>query len=120
MWCVFVGLRLMRMCAVRMLCLAVVRMAARRCVWGQYIHFGCGKPATAHLAHLQMRAHVQRGCNLRKSVKGDARIHKGAQQHIAAYAGKALKVSNSHRSVILYCRLRAAPSENFNGQDRIQ
>ena len=119
---VLVGMRLMRVGAVRVFRMIPMRMAARWRVRGQYIHFGCGKPATAHLAHLQMRAHVQRGCSLRKSVKGEgnARIHKGAQQHIAAYAGKALKVSNSHRSVILYCRLRAAPSENFNGQDRIQ
>ena len=103
----------------RVIVVRVLRLSRMR-VGRDDIHLGCGQAAAAHLAHLQMRAHVQRGCSLRKSVKGDARIHKGAQQHIAAYAGKALKVSNSHSSVILYCRLRAAPSENFNGQDRIQ
>ena len=29
-----------------------------------HVHFGCGKAAAAHLAHLQPRAHIQRSCRL--------------------------------------------------------
>jgi len=61
------------------------------------VHFGRGQSAAAHLAHLQVRAHVQRLGGFLKGVKRNARIDKGAQQHVAAYAGKTLKISNSHR-----------------------
>ena len=61
------------------------------------VYFGCGQSSAAHLAHLQMRAHVQHRSGFCKGVKGNARVDKGAQQHVAAYAGKTLKISNSHR-----------------------
>ena len=54
------------------------------------VHLGSGQAAAAHLAHLQARAHVERGGRLLKSVKGNARIHESAQQHVAADAGKTL------------------------------
>jgi len=44
-----------------------------------------------------VRSHVQRRSGFCKGVKGNARVDKGAQQHVAAYAGKTLKISNSHR-----------------------
>ena len=32
-----------------------------------------------------------------QAVKGNARIHQRAQQHVSADAGKTLQISNSHR-----------------------
>jgi hypothetical protein len=57
-----------------------------------HVHFGCGQAASAHLAHLQPRAHIQRGGRFLKTREGNARIHQRAQQHVAAYAGKTLQV----------------------------
>ena len=50
------------------------------------VHFGCGQSAPAHLAHLQVRAHVQRCSSFLKGVKGNTRVDEGAKKHVAAYA----------------------------------
>jgi hypothetical protein len=70
----------------------------------QHVHLGRRQSAAHHRACFQARAHAQRGCRLRHSLKRDTGIDQRAQQHIAADAGKALKVSNSHRVVIVNCR----------------
>ena len=54
-----------------------------------------------------------------KTGEGNARIHQGSQQHVAADAGKTLQITNTHRIVILNCRLCAAPGQHFDGQDRV-
>jgi hypothetical protein len=105
----FVGIHRVRMSLMRVLAETIVRVLVRRRIrlnpglnrGRNHIHFGCGQPAAAHLAHLKARADVELGCRFFKKRKGNARIHQGAQQHIAADAGKTLKISNSHRQAIL-------------------
>ena len=74
---------------------------APRLLRRNHVNFGCGQAAAAHLALLQPRAHIQRGCRLFKQGERNAGIHQGAQQHVAAYARKTLQISNTHRIVIL-------------------
>ena len=81
----------------------------RRAFGRDYVDLGGCQTTPHHLAHLKPRANIQRNRGLSQGVKGNARIHQGTEQHIAAYAGKTLQISNSHRSVILNCRLCAAP-----------
>ena len=65
------------------------------------VDFCAGETAADDLAHLKVRAHVQGVGGLCQGVERDARIDQRAEQHIAAYAGKTLKVTNTHRVVIL-------------------
>src|ERR1700722_12274196 len=121
-----VTVRLRRFRPMRVLCMVVVVrlfgpmcMLRSRTVAGDHIHFGPGDAATAHLPHLEARTHMQRLSRLLKQVEGNAGIHKGTKQHVAADAGKALQISNAHRSRILNGWLGAAPHENFRGKDNI-
>ena len=66
-------------------------------VFDKDVDFGSRNAATAHFAHLQPRAYVQRCSRLGKGVEWHARIDKRAKQHVAANAGEALQISNSHR-----------------------
>ena len=52
-----------------------------------------------------MGADVERRGGFLKQFERDAGIDQRAQQHVAADAGKTLEVANSHRGVILNCRL---------------
>lgn len=114
-------LRPMRVMSIfmRMGRIAAVRMLRRRTIAGQHIHLGSRDTAAAHLAHLEARTHIQRGSRLLKQAERSAGIHKGAKQHVAADAGKALQISNAHRSRILNGWLGAAPHENLRGKDYI-
>jgi hypothetical protein len=96
-----------------------MRVARRAFIQRLYIHFGSGNSATAHLAHLEARTHIQRGSRLLKQAERNACIHKGAKQHIAADAGKALQVSNAHRSRILNDWLGTAPREDLRGKNGV-
>ena len=89
----------------RMLFVGVSRIDYRL-VRSDHVHLGGGQSAAAHLARLQPRAYIQRGGGFLKARERNARIQQGAQQHVAAYAGKTLQVSNSHRFVILNGRPR--------------
>ena len=80
----------------------------RRAFGSDYVDLGGRQTAPHYLAHLKPRAHIQRNRRLGQGVKGNTRIHQGTEQHVATYAGKTLQISNSHRSVILNCRLCAA------------
>ena len=74
----------MRMTFIAGMC--VVRSGA---VHRHHVHFGsCDAPA-AYLAHLEPRAYVQRRSSMGKRIERDAGVHKCAQQHVAADAGKA-------------------------------
>jgi hypothetical protein len=73
------------------------------------IHFGRGQAATTELVHFQARADIERGCCFFQAGKGKAGIDQRAEQHIAADSGKAFQVANSHRTVILNCRLALQP-----------
>jgi hypothetical protein len=55
---------------------------------GDDIDLGSGDAAAAHLAHFKTGADVERGGCFGKEVKGDAGIDEGAEEHVAAYAGK--------------------------------
>ena len=92
---------------------------ARRLVRRNHVHFGCGQAAPAHLAHLKACAHTERDRRFFKTGEGNACIHQGAQQHVAAYAGKTLQISNTHRFVILNCRLCSAPGKDIGGENYI-
>jgi len=86
----------------------------RSLAFHNHVHFGSRQAPAHHSALLQPRANIQRSGSLGQQLKGNSRIHKGAKQHIAADAGKALKVSNSHRVVILNGRQREVKTSVFN------
>ena len=96
------GMLMMFIAGVRMTCVPMRFVRVRRLgclsLLRDDVNFDRGQSAAAHLAHLQVRAHVQRRSGFLKGVKGNARVDKRAQQHVAAYAGKTLKISNSHRN----------------------
>jgi hypothetical protein len=94
------GMRSLRMCAV---CVFVVSVFVCRIVRREHVHLGGCNSAAADLAHFEPRAYVQRSRRLFKAVEGNTRIHKSAQQHVAADAGKTFQIANSHRDVILNC-----------------
>lgn len=50
----------------------------------EHVHLGRCQPAAAHLAQLQARAHVERGCRLFKQRERDPRVDQRAQKHVAA------------------------------------
>ena len=85
----------------------VTRFTVRMVVRGRIVVFdddidlGSGKAAAAYLAHLETCANVQCGSCLFKQGKGHARIYKRAKQHVAADAGEALQISDSHGNEIV-------------------
>src|ERR1017187_5274740 len=64
-------------------------MLGSRTIGREHIHLGSGDSAAAYLAHLEPRAYVQRRSSMGKRIERDAGVHKCAQQHVAADAGKA-------------------------------
>jgi hypothetical protein len=72
-------------------------MLGGRIIGREHIHLGSGDSAAAHLAHLEARTDIQRRSRLGQCLERDAGVHKGAQQHVAADAGKAFQISNAHR-----------------------
>ena len=111
-----VGMRvrlMLVMFVLRMILVSVFRFNGQ-CIGRNHVHFGCGQAATVHLAHLQPRTNVQRSRGLRKASEGNARIHQRSQQHVAADAGKALQIANSHRKVILNCRVSPALGQHVH------
>ena len=97
---VFVGVIRMRMVFVRMRSVMVVGVG--RIGWGMVggddVDFGGGEAAAADLAHVKMRADIEGGGGFFKDDKGNARVDESAEQHVAANAGKTLKISNTHGS----------------------
>ena len=61
-----------------------------------YIHLGGRYPAAIHARNFQLSSDVQRHDRVLQNLCGHAGIHQGAEEHVAADAGKAIKVSNSH------------------------
>ena len=70
--------------------------ACRMVVFDDDIDLGSGQPAAADLAHFEMRANVQRSSRFLEQGKRHACIDKRAEQHVAADAGEALQISDSH------------------------
>ena len=87
-------MRLVRMIAVRSMLLdRSCRMVFAR----EHIHFGSGQAASHHLARLEPAAHIQCCRCVRKDAQRYPGIDDSAQQHVAADAGKAIQVANTHR-----------------------
>ena len=110
LWGMFVRMRRLGMAvavAVCVLCFVVRMIMYGGIVLDHYIDLGAGQPAAAYLAHFQVSADVERNCCLFKQGKRYARIHKRAKQHVAADAGEALQISDSHGNEIVPTR-RAA------------
>lgn len=63
---------------------------------GQHVNLRSGDPAAAHFAHLETGANVQGGRSFFKQFEGHACIDECAEQHVAANAGKAFQISNTH------------------------
>jgi len=82
-------MRLMRMFPVSMFLMRVSRFNCLL-VRSENVDLGGSKPAAADLAHLQARTDIERGCCFLKTSKRNARINEGAEQHVAADAGKTL------------------------------
>jgi hypothetical protein len=85
--------RRMRIVLVRMAGFVTVLVVAGR----NHIHFCAGQAAAHHLALVQVSAHAELGTGFLKDGTGDAGVNQSAQQHVAAYAGKTFKISNTHR-----------------------
>jgi hypothetical protein len=66
-------------------------------IWSKHIHFGGGQTAAGQSAHFKVRADVERRGGFYEGCEGNAGIDKGAQHHVAAYAGKTLKICSTHR-----------------------
>ncbi len=61
-----------------------------------HIDFGSSESAASDFAHLKASADVECRGSLFKHGKGHARIDERAEQHVAADAGKAIQIANSH------------------------
>jgi hypothetical protein len=94
----FVRVRIMRMSGV-----IFVSMSWLDCLLfrGEDVNLGAGQSSAAYLAHIETRAHIECGGGFFKTTKRNASVDQSAQQHVAAYAGKTLDISNTHRVVIL-------------------
>ena len=62
------------------------------------IHLRSRNSAAHDAGNLQLRSNVERGDSPLQQRGRNPGIHKGAHKHIAAYAGKTLKVGYAHRS----------------------
>lgn len=112
---VFMGMAVFRamvmsMCVGMLITIAVVNVArftvrmvvsGRMIVLDDDIDLGSGESAAADFAHLETCADVQCRSGLFEQGKGHARVDKGAEQHVAADAGEALQISDSHGNEIV-------------------
>ena len=77
--------------------------------------------AASHLAHFEARTHVQGRSGLLEQGERNAGVHQRAEQHVAADAGEAIEIGNSHRENCNYAPRRistSAGSTAFNEPDR--
>lgn len=65
-----------------------------------HIHFGRRNPAAIDLRDAQSRTELQRSHSSLQQVRRHARIDQGAQKHVAAHAGKTIKVGNAHGKTV--------------------
>ena len=86
-------------------------------VFDDDIDLGSSQPATTDLVHLKACTDIERRSRLFKQRKRHARIHKRAKQHVAADAGEAFQISDSHELKLYLC---AAPHQHFCRQHCVQ
>src|SRR6476646_6217845 len=72
------------------------------------INLGARETATHHLAHFEPSSDVQLRRRLFEQGKRNARVDKSAEQHVAADAGEALQISDSHGNEIVPTRRAAS------------
>ena len=60
------------------------------------IHFGRADAAACHPRDFQARSDVQRRNRIFEELGRHSGVHQGAQKHIAAHAGEAVKVGYAH------------------------
>jgi hypothetical protein len=63
----------------------------------QDVDFGSAETAAHDLPVLEARANVESRNRVLKNREGNASIDEGAEKHVAADAGEAFEISNSHR-----------------------
>ena len=75
-----------------------------------HINLGPSQTGTGDFAHLEASAHIQRCGSLFDQRERNARVNERTEQHVAADAGKALKISDSHGSRCNYAPRRMRTS----------
>lgn len=63
------------------------------------IYFGGRDPAAYYPRYFQPRPHVQSGNCVFEQLRRNSGIDEGAHEHVAADAGKTLKISDAHRKL---------------------
>jgi len=94
---VFVRMRmcvLVRMGVVGMIAMRMLRLSAFAC---QHVDLRAGQTAADDFTRLDPRSHIECRSGFRQHRYRNPRIHHGAQQHVAADAGKAVQIGNTHR-----------------------
>ena len=86
----------MRMCVAVLMRMGMFMGFGRGSFMCEHIDFGGCQPATDHLARCDARADIQGRCRFGKYRNRNAGIDHGAEQHVAADAGKAVQVGNTH------------------------
>ena len=61
-----------------------------------HIHLGSSNPAAIHARNLEPRPEIERCHSFFKHRRRHARIDQDAEKHVAAHAGKTLKIDNAH------------------------
>jgi hypothetical protein len=62
------------------------------------IHFGRSDSAAIHSRNFQPRSDIQSCGSIFQELRRNSSVHQRAQKHVAADAGKAVEVSNAHKS----------------------
>lgn len=101
-----------------------VGCAVRCC---ENVDLGAGDAAALNLACFQTRADAKRRSGLLQDFERYTGIDQGAEEHVAADAGKAVQIGNAHRCdsnvrhTILVARpLGAPPQQNLRRQQRVE
>ena len=60
------------------------------------VHLGGRDAGTTHTRNFQTRSNVESGDCILEELRRDASIYQGAKKHVAAHAGEAVEIGNSH------------------------
>ncbi len=60
------------------------------------IHLGCRNSRPIHARNFQTRTNVESRHGVLEQLRRNARIHQGSEKHVAAHAGEAVEIGNSH------------------------
>lgn len=92
-----VGVRL----GVALVCVGVCRWSL---LWCDDVNLSAGEAAAHDFARFKMRPYVEGFGDGGEFFERDAGVDEGAEEHVAADAGEAVKICNTHRLVILNWR----------------